>query len=79
VCRILDGQLGVPTGVLDGHRGIEEVTEAALQAVEAMGVLPQGMLAQGETRPTADTQPPKDPPLPCGRMSRWTAKRAFRS
>jgi 1-acyl-sn-glycerol-3-phosphate acyltransferase len=67
VCRILDGQLGVPTEVLDGHRGIEEVTEAALQAVEAMGVLPQGMLAPKERPgPLKTPSPQRTPPYPAG-------------
>jgi len=45
VCRILEGQLRIPAGILDGNEGIEEVTAAALQAVSEMGVLPQNMAA----------------------------------
>ncbi|MFH1765698.1 MAG: 1-acyl-sn-glycerol-3-phosphate acyltransferase [Gemmatimonadota bacterium] len=51
VCRILEGQLGIPAEILDGNMGMDEVTAAALEAVAGMGVLPQGMEA------------PKDSPL----------------
>jgi thymidylate kinase len=45
VCRIMEGQLGIPAGILAGNQGIEEVTAAALKAVAEMGVLPQNMAA----------------------------------
>jgi 1-acyl-sn-glycerol-3-phosphate acyltransferase len=41
VCRILEERLGIPASVLDGHKGIEEVTEAAWQAVADLGFLPK--------------------------------------
>jgi 1-acyl-sn-glycerol-3-phosphate acyltransferase len=48
VCRILESRLGIPSKVLDGHQGIEEVTAAALQALAAMGVLPERMSVPAE-------------------------------
>jgi len=42
VCRILEERMDVPSTVLDGGRGIEEVTHLALEAVTGMGVLPEG-------------------------------------
>ena len=54
VCRILEGQLRIPAGILDGNEGIEEVTAAALHALSEMGVLPQNLAAPEKS--------PLDPP-----------------
>ncbi|MFC1662386.1 1-acyl-sn-glycerol-3-phosphate acyltransferase [Gemmatimonadota bacterium] len=40
VCRILEPDWQVPARVLEGQQGLEEVTRAALAAVDEMGILP---------------------------------------
>jgi deoxyadenosine/deoxycytidine kinase len=44
VCRFLEPDWRIPARVLDGHRAVEEVTAAAMEAVRAMAVVPEGLL-----------------------------------